>query len=229
VSHDLRAPLRHIKSFAHLLLKEAGQQLSPKALHYVETITGTAERMSTLIDDLLTFSRMGRMEMKESRVDLNSVVQDVVHTLVVGMNGRKIDWNISRLPATRGDEAMIRQVFVNLLENAVKYTRPRDPAIIEIGCLQETDRESVIFVRDNGVGFDMTHAANLFGVFQRLHSEKDFPGTGIGLANVRRIVNRHCGRVWAEGEPGQGATFFVSLRSAPAAAVEKSRAGEHAV
>jgi PAS domain S-box-containing protein len=215
VSHDLRAPLRHIQGFAELLVKEAGQQLSPKALHYLETITETSQRMANLIDDLLAFSRTGRVAMSETKVDLNSLVREIIINIsAMGTNGRHIDWKISGLPDVRGDEAMLRQVFVNLLENAIKYTMPRNPAVIEVGCLEEKDGEYTLLVRDNGVGFDMEHATKLFGVFQRLHSEKDFPGTGIGLANVRRIIDRHGGRVWAQAEPDKGAAFYLTLKSA---------------
>ncbi len=213
VSHDLRAPLRHIQGFCELLSKTAGEPLQAKAQRYIKIISASAQRMGDLIDDLLTFSRMQRAEMQETRIDLKSVVSDVIQHLNGAASGRQIVWKTTSLPETQGDPAMLRQVFVNLIGNAVKYTRPRDPAVIEIGWLGERDGQHTLFVRDNGVGFDMQYAHKLFGVFQRLHSDSEFEGTGIGLANVQRIVARHGGRVWAEGELEKGATVYFTLRA----------------
>ncbi|UUZ77177.1 hypothetical protein LP414_07650 [Polaromonas sp. P1(28)-13] len=168
--------------------------------------------MGDLIDDLLEFSRMNRAEMVESSVDLDSLVREAIGKLEMATEGRNIAWQVPSLPRVVGDATMFRQVFANLLGNAVKYTRPRAAALIEIGCAGEEDGRVIVFVRDNGVGFDMQYADKLFGVFQRLHRADEFEGTGIGLANVRRIIARHGGRVWAEGKPGEGATFYFTLR-----------------
>ena len=211
VSHDLRAPLRHIDGFAGLLAKSDGTQLSEKGRGYLAHISDSAKQMGTLIDDLLVFSRMGRSEMKMIPVNLQQLTTEIVQSLQrQEAKDRVIQWKIEGLPVVQGDHAMFRQVFINLLSNAVKYTRPRNPAEIEVGCFDE-DSEVVIFVRDNGVGFEMQYAQKLFGVFQRLHRAEEFEGTGIGLANVRRIITRHSGRTWAESMPGAGATFYFSL------------------
>jgi signal transduction histidine kinase len=210
VSHDLRAPLRHIDGFADLLRRHAQSGLDAKAQRYVETISDSAKGMGRLIDDLLSFSRMGRSEMLRTSVNLDQLVAQVRGELGAEAGEREVAWSVSPLPEVLGDPAMLRLVFVNLLSNAVKYTRGRTPACITVGTMDHED-EIVLFVRDNGAGFDMAYAHKLFGVFQRLHSNEEFEGTGIGLANVRRIVQRHRGRVWAEGAPGEGATFYVAL------------------
>jgi len=215
VSHDLRAPLRHIDGFAGLLRKSDGTQLSEKGSGYLGHISNSAKQMGVLIDDLLVFSRMGRSEMKMTPVNLQQLTADTVQSLQrQEAKDRPIVWKIEALPVVLGDHAMLRQVFVNLLSNAVKYTRPKNPAEIEVGCFDE-DKEVVIFIRDNGVGFEMQYAQKLFGVFQRLHRSEEFEGTGIGLANVRRIITRHLGRTWAESMPGAGATFYFSLPKSP--------------
>ena len=211
VSHDLRAPLRHIDGFAGLLVKADGPQISQRGLSYLGHITDAAKQMGTLIDDLLSFSRMGRSEMSLREVNLDQLADETIRALQMETQGRNIRWQKGELPVVPGDHAMLRQVFINLLTNAVKYSRPRDPAEIEIGAQPGESREVVVFVRDNGVGFEMEYAQKLFGVFQRLHRAEEFEGTGIGLANVRRIVTRHGGRTWAEGRPGQGATFYFTL------------------
>jgi light-regulated signal transduction histidine kinase (bacteriophytochrome) len=167
--------------------------------------------MGALIDDLLVFSRMSRAELRCSRVSTDSLVHEAVEGLQTEINGRHINWKIDALPEVDADPAMLQQVWVNLISNAVKYTRPRDPAKIEIGCADSGNGEYIFFVHDNGVGFDMQYAHKLFGVFQRLHRLEEFEGTGIGLANVSRIVHRHGGRVWAEAKPDAGATFYFSL------------------
>jgi signal transduction histidine kinase len=223
VSHDLRAPLRHIDGFADLLQRHAGPMLDEKGRRYLGTISGSAKSMGELIDALLVFSRMGRTELQTTRVELNSLIKDILGHLAHETAGRDIAWQIPKLPEVQGDPAMLRLVFTNLLSNAIKYTSTRSRASIEDGA-EESDAETVVFVRDNGVGFDMEYAHKLFGVFQRLHRAEDFAGTGIGLANVQRIIQRHRGRAWAEGKVGQGATFYVSLpRSARSDSTDEER------
>ena len=211
VSHDLRAPLRHIDGYASLLTKAATVSLDDKAKRYLQTISESATRMGQLIDDLLVFSRMGRQEMLHGTVNLNQLIASVLHDLRHDLQDRAISWTIAQLPEVTGDAAMLRQVFANLVGNAIKFTGTRPQATIEIGSRQSGQEEAVLFVRDNGVGFDMRYANKLFGVFQRLHRADEFDGTGIGLANVRRIIHRHGGKTWAEGALGEGATFYVSL------------------
>ncbi|HVO10295.1 MAG TPA: PAS domain S-box protein [Vicinamibacteria bacterium] len=210
VSHDLRAPLRHIDGYVDLLLERCRGELTAQGRHYADTIADSARQMGRLIDELLQFSRNGRAEMHETVVDMNRTVREAVDSLANDCAGRRIEWVIADLPPARGDGAMLRLVWANLLGNAIKYTRTKANARIEVGFLEEPG-ETVFFVRDDGVGFDMRYAHKLFGVFQRLHSEAEFEGTGIGLATVRRIVSRHEGRTWAEGEPGTGAAFYFSL------------------
>lgn len=212
VSHDLRAPLRHIDGFAGLLLRADGHLVSERGRGYLSHISESAKQMGVLIDDLLVFSQMGRSEMNHVPVDLHQLASETIQDLKAQNPSRNITWQLDPLPTVRGDRPMLRQVFVNLFSNAVKYSGPRDPAIITIKA--DTDpqsRELVVSVRDNGVGFEMAYAHKLFGVFQRLHRAEEFEGTGIGLANIRRIIGRHGGRTWAEGEPGVGAVFYFSL------------------
>jgi signal transduction histidine kinase len=211
VSHDLRAPLRHIDGYAALLSKSAGEALDDKARRYLQTISDSAKQMGQLIDDLLVFSRMGRQDMLRTSVNLDQLVKTVLHDLRLDLQGRTISWTIQPLPLVLGDPAMLRQVFVNLISNAVKFTATRPEAEITIGSTNGGSGEVQIFIRDNGVGFDMQYVNKLFGVFQRLHRNDEFEGTGIGLANVRRIIHRHGGRTWAEGALDQGATFHFSL------------------
>jgi PAS domain S-box-containing protein len=216
VSHDLRAPLRHIDGFAGLLVGRAGEQLDPECQRYVATISRSAKQMGTLIDDLLAFSRIGRAPLRDEMVNHQDLVTRVVAEGGHGASGGKITWDIGTLPPTRGDPAMLRQVWTNLIDNAVKYSRKSAAPQIAIGGTPDAEKgETVFFVRDNGVGFDMAYADKLFGVFQRLHDAADFEGTGIGLANVRRIVSRHGGRTWAEAAIGKGATFYFSLPVTP--------------
>jgi light-regulated signal transduction histidine kinase (bacteriophytochrome) len=211
VSHDLRAPLRHISGFTELLLKSSGPDLDPPRLRYLRIISESAVKMGDLIDSLLVFSRMGRSEMLSTRVDLNAVVRTAQRDVMQSDPAREVEWVIEGLPDVQGDPSMLQLVFNNLLSNAFKYSRARQDAKIEIGSRNGSSGEAVILVRDNGVGFDMAYASRLFGVFQRLHRSEEFEGTGIGLANVQRIVARHGGRVWAESEVGKGATFYVAL------------------
>lgn len=250
ISHDLRAPLRHVAGFVELLKLSADGHLDERSARYVDIIGNSATEMGELIDDLLEFSRMGRSRLQPAEVDLGRVVADVIRTEDMERGGRHIDWRVGPLPHVMADRTMLKQVIVNLIGNAVKYTRPRDPAVIEVGAFDgmpatldvpgvETGTEALaelagrhwqppevpgagvvvagpgatttVFVRDNGVGFDMQYVDRLFGVFHRLHSAEEFEGTGIGLANVRRIVARHGGKTWAEGKPGQGAVFYFSL------------------
>ncbi|NWF74034.1 MAG: hypothetical protein HXY51_13465 [Nitrospirae bacterium] len=211
VSHDLRAPLRHIDGYAALLSKSAGEALNDKARRYLQTISDSAKQMGQLIDDLLVFSRMGRQDMLRTTVNLDQLVTTVLHDLRLDLQGRTISWTIQPLPNVLGDPAMLRQVFMNLISNAVKFTATRTKAEITVGATNRSVSEAEIFVRDNGVGFDMQYVNKLFGVFQRLHRNDEFEGTGIGLANVRRIIHRHGGKTWAEGVPDQGATFYFSL------------------
>jgi light-regulated signal transduction histidine kinase (bacteriophytochrome) len=206
--------LRHVHGYVELLTQETQGQLSEKSLRFLKVISNSAREMGVLIDDLLAFSRIGRTEMREEIVDLNPLVENVRARLETAANGRVIKWKIPSLPKVRGDAAMIRQVFANLLDNAVKYSRRREVAEIEIGCAADENGRLKFFVRDNGAGFDMQYASKLFGVFQRLHRIEEFEGTGIGLANVRRIVSRHGGRTWAEGRLGVGATFYFTLAAA---------------
>jgi PAS domain S-box-containing protein len=213
VSHDLRAPLRHISGFAEMLETSAGARLDEEALRLLKTITDSAKKMGKLIDDLLAFSRWNRVELRKESVDLADLAAAVRHDLQPDAVGRDIQWVSGTLPRVIGDPALLRQVFYNLISNALKYTRPRPQAVIEISC-QDTDSETVCSVRDNGVGFDMRYVDKLFGVFQRLHRASEFEGTGVGLANVRRIIFRHGGRTWAESQAGNGATFYFSLPKA---------------
>jgi PAS domain S-box-containing protein len=214
VSHDLRAPLRHIQGYVEMLTRETKGGLSEKAQRYLRTIAEAGKEMGVLIDDLLAFSRMGRQEMAEGSVDLGALVAEVRRGLEPTVQDREIRWEIAPLPSVRGDGAMLRQVLVNLMGNAVKYTRGRQPAEIVIGTAGQEEGRVVFFVQDNGAGFDMKYADKLFGVFQRLHRADEFEGTGIGLATVRRIVARHGGRTWAKGALDSGATFYFSLQPA---------------
>jgi chemotaxis family two-component system sensor kinase Cph1 len=193
-----------------MLVREAKGELDGKSLHYLKTITETVKHAGTLVDDLLAFSRMSRSEMRRSVVDANRVVQEVRQGLGPETSGRAIEWDVAKLPTVQADPAMLRIVFQNLLANAVKFSGGRQPARIQVGCRAEAG-EYVFFVRDNGVGFDTKYAEKLFGVFQRLHRQEQFDGTGIGLASVRRVIRRHGGRTWAEGVVDVGATFYFSL------------------
>jgi len=211
VSHDLRNPICHIVGFASILEDEAGLALNDKARLHLNKIKIAARGMSHLVDELLRFSRFAHGELHREYADLNAIVDGAVADLEPEIRGRNIVWKRMRLPSVPCDVTLLKQVFANLLSNALKYTRRRDVTEIEIGFLVDEHGEVTYLVRDNGVGFDPQHADKLFGVFKRLHKSEDFEGTGIGLANVRRIVSRHGGRTWAEGKPGEGATFYFSL------------------
>ena len=213
VSHDLRAPLRHMDGFVKLLQKRVGERLDDTSSRYLHVIAGAAAKMGQLIDDLLAFSRTGRADLRMGRVPLNALVEAARAELAPVLAGRRVTWHIGELPTVLGDPHLLQLVWVNLLSNAIKYSSQRPEALIEIGARPADDGYVIIFVRDNGVGFDPQYADKLFGVFQRLHRAGEFEGTGIGLATVRRIIHRHGGEVWAEGVPEQGATFSFSLRA----------------
>src|SRR5262249_15955791 len=209
-SHDLRAPLRHVAGYSELLQKNAFSALDGKSRRYVTMILESDDKVGNLIDDLLAFSRIGRAETQNTFVNLDEVVRDIRRDIERDTQGRDIVWKVGALPTLYGDRSMLRVALVNLVSNAVKFTRPREQAEIEIGSTNGRQDEIVVFVRDNGVGFDMKYTDKLFGVFQRLHRSETFEGTGIGLATVQRIVARHGGRVWAEGTVDGGATFYFS-------------------
>jgi PAS domain S-box-containing protein len=210
VSHDLRAPIRHMGGFVDLLRQRIGKDLDATSTHYLQVVASSAKQAGTLVDDLLAFSRMGRAELARQRVNMDALVSEVRKESSSETGSRSIEWRVSPLGEVIGDAAMLRLVWRNLLSNAIKYTRPRHPAVVEVGRIDDP-AETAFFVRDNGVGFDMKYVGKLFGVFQRLHSGDEFEGTGIGLANVRRIVMRHGGRTWAEGELDKGSTFYFAL------------------
>ncbi|HMI51049.1 MAG TPA: ATP-binding protein [Candidatus Saccharimonadales bacterium] len=217
VAHDLRAPIRHIDGFSKLLVECLGASLDEDAKHYLETIQGSARDMGVMVDDLLNLSRVARMELKLQVTALNSLVEQVLQLLKLDLMDRKIEWKIADLPHVKCDSTLVKQVFVNLLSNAVKFTRTRPGAVIEVGEIA-VDGQPAIYVRDNGVGFNMKYSDKLFGVFQRLHAQEEFEGTGVGLATVQRIVQKHGGRIWAEAELNEGATFYFTLGTAAHAA-----------
>ncbi len=215
ISHDLRAPLRHIMGFVRLLQDDAGPSLSESSLRHLSTVSQAAKRMGALIDDLLAFSRMGQAGMQKQECNLDDLVNDTLKDFHKETTKRNIEWLIHPLPTVWGDPALLRMALVNLISNAVKFTSECAETHIEIGGTRVGEAETVIYVRDNGAGFDPRYATKLFGVFQRLHSQDKFEGTGIGLANVKRIINRHGGRVWADGVVDGGATFYFSIPNQP--------------
>jgi light-regulated signal transduction histidine kinase (bacteriophytochrome) len=210
VSHDLRAPLRAINGFAGIVLEDFSAQLPEEGHRHLERVRNGGQRMGELIDDLLAFSRLSRQPLDRRRVDTARLVQEVLTELNPLENHRQIELRVGELPFSHGDPALLKQVWVNLLANAFKYSRSRAPAVVEIGCEQKNG-EAIFFVRDNGVGFDMQYAGKLFGVFQRLHRPDEFEGTGVGLAIVQRVLHRHGGRAWAESAPDRGATFYFTI------------------
>jgi light-regulated signal transduction histidine kinase (bacteriophytochrome) len=211
IAHDLRTPLLHIDGFAQLLQTSAGAVLGHENRDHLERIIGATRIMSEQIGALVEYSRVNSAELIVSEVDLEEVLSEALELVRPWSNGRSIQWQRTRLPIVRGDENLLRQVFINLVANAVKYTQPRDPAVIELGTRPGPARELILFVRDNGVGFDPKYASKLFSPFQRMHAADAFRGIGMGLAKVRRIVARHGGRVWADAEVGRGATFYFTL------------------
>jgi len=212
VSHDLRAPLRRIDGFAQLLVEDYGAQLPPAAQDYLGRVRAGTRHMGLLVDELLSLARIGRQSVKLQITGLDSIVKEVISDLKGDAAGRDIHWNIQPLPFVECDPGLTKVVFTNLLSNAIKYTRPRQRAVIDIGC-GKRDGVPYVFVRDNGVGFSMKYADKLFGAFQRLHRAEDFEGTGIGLATVQRIVHKHGGSIWAEAEVDQGACFHFTLQT----------------
>jgi PAS domain S-box-containing protein len=212
VSHDLRAPLRHVDGFSKLLVEKHGAELSPDAREYIATIRDSVLLMGMLIDDLLNLARLGRKQLSMQVTGLNSLAEGVMADLKRANPDHLIEWKVETLPFVECDPGLMKQVFVNLLSNAVKFTRPRKVAVIEVGAVGQ-DEHAIVHVRDNGVGFSMKYASKLFGVFQRLHRSEDFEGTGVGLATVQRIIRKHGGRVWAEAELDKGATFYFILGS----------------
>ena len=212
VSHDLRAPLRAMDGFSQAVLEDFGARLPEEGRRYLETIRSSAQRMGELIDDLLAFARLSRQELNRRQVDTGQLVRGVLADLGSPWPGRLVQLRVGALPSCVADPALLKQVWVNLLSNALKYTRRREQAEIEIGCARAGGPD-VFFVRDNGAGFDPRYAGKLFGVFQRMHRLEDYEGTGVGLAIVQRIVHRHGGRVWAEAQVDRGATFYFTLEA----------------
>jgi signal transduction histidine kinase len=212
VAHDLRAPLRHIAGYSNVLVQDYGPQLDEEGLRYLGKIGDGAQEMGRLVDDLLSLSKIGRQQLSLQKTPLDSLLRQVVEDFAPECTGRELEWRIGALSSADCDPGLMKQVFANLVSNALKYTRKREHAVIQVGQTKQ-NHERVIFVRDNGVGFDMQYVGKLFGVFQRLHKARDFEGTGVGLAIVQRIIRKHGGRIWAEAELDQGATFFFTIGS----------------
>jgi PAS domain S-box-containing protein len=210
VSHDLRAPLRAVDGFSRILLDDYSDRLDDEGRRVLDVICKNTQKMGQLIDDLLAFSRMARKFMQPESVDMAALVKSAIEEVSPGTSGRTVDFRVGPLPPASGDSAMLKQVWLNLIGNSVKYTRKRERAVVEVACATENG-ELIYSVKDNGVGFDTQYLHKLFGVFQRLHAAKEFEGTGVGLALVQRIVHRHRGRVWAEGRVDEGATFWFAL------------------
>jgi light-regulated signal transduction histidine kinase (bacteriophytochrome) len=210
VSHDLRAPLRAINGYGRLLVENHSAQLDAEGVRMLSIVGDQSRRMGQLIDGLLAFARLGRQAIQFVQIDMQALFQEVCDECSAQVPERHLVFTLLPLPMASGDPMLLRQVMVNLVSNAIKYSGPRDPAEIEIGCRSE-DREHIYWVKDNGVGFDMKYAQKLFGVFQRMHTQDEFEGTGVGLAIVERVISRHGGRVWAEAGVGQGTTIFFAL------------------
>lgn len=210
VSHDLRAPLRHVDGFSRILIESHGNKMDTEGQRYLSEIRDASQRMAEMIEDLLRLAQIGRQQLRLQKTSIRDLIDDVLADLKSEVCERRIEWKIGELPSLDCDRGLIKQVLTNLVGNAVKYTRPREVAMIEIGhCIGEG--HPVIFVRDNGAGFEMKYADKLFGAFQRLHRQDEFEGTGVGLATVHRIIRRHGGRIWAKAEPQKGATFYFTL------------------
>lgn len=210
IPHDLRAPLRHINGYSKIIIEDFGDKLDPQCLHFFENIQKSANKLTKMLEDLASFSRIGRQEILRQNVPLDGVVKDVVRTLTEETVARKIEWKIGQLPQFSCDISMMKQLFLALLNNAVKFTRPRELAVIEAGTV-EGNGVTTIFIRDNGVGFEMKYAEKLFNMFQRLHSQQEYEGTGTGLAIAQRIIKKHGGRIWAEAAVDEGASFYFTL------------------
>jgi len=210
VSHDLRAPLRAIDGFSRILMEDHAPQLAPEALRYLQLVRDNTKQMGNLVDDLLAFSRLSRQPLRKQSVKTTALIRQVLDEIRAETDGRQVEFKVAEMSECQADPNLLKQVWINLLSNALKYTRKREAARIEIGWKKEND-EQVFFVKDNGVGFDMKYTHKLFGIFQRLHRSEDYEGTGVGLAIVQRIVHRHGGRVWAEAQVDNGATFYFSL------------------
>jgi signal transduction histidine kinase len=228
VSHDLRSPLRAIDGYARMLEEDYGKALDAEGVRLLGVVRANSHRMGQLIDELLAFSRLGREPLRTRPVQLNELVKQIVDEIGADHNGRTIDFIIGNLGIADADPGLLKQALVNLLSNAIKFTRDNHPSIIEIGCTSKTDlgEATTYYVKDNGAGFDMKYYDKLFGVFQRLHSNAEYPGTGVGLAIVQRVIHRHGGRVWADAKPGEGATFYFTLKRDPQ---ETAKAGVSAV
>jgi PAS domain S-box-containing protein len=218
VSHDLRAPLRHIAGFSKIVAEESGGELSPESRRYLQRVQDGAQDMGIMIDDLLNLARVGRQVIARRPFPVNNLVKRAIDELTPDAEGRDIDWQVDTFGSVECDPGLAKLVFVNLLSNALKYTRVRSRAVIHVG-QTEINGERVIFVRDNGAGFDMAYSSKLFGVFQRLHKASDFEGTGVGLATVQRIIHKHGGRIWVDAEVDKGATFFFTIPDGPAPAL----------
>jgi light-regulated signal transduction histidine kinase (bacteriophytochrome) len=214
VSHDLRAPLRHINGYAKIILEDFGDKLDPQCLHFFENIHESASKMAAMLEDLTKISRIGRQELLRQTVPLDSLVQEVVRAVADETVARHIEWKIGPLPQMNCDVVMMKQLFLQLFTNAAKFTRPRDHAVIEAGTV-ESNGGKTIFIRDNGIGFDMKHSDRLFTIFQRLHSQHEYEGLGSGLALAQRIIKKHGGRIWAEAAVNQGASFYFTLDGQP--------------
>lgn len=210
VSHDLRAPMRHINGYSKIILEDFGDKLDPQCLHFFENLQESANKLAKMLEDLTNFSRIGRQEVLRQNVPLDGLVHEVVRILSEETVARAIEWKIGQLPQISGDVTMMKQLFLHLLNNAAKFTRPRELAVIETGTV-EGNGGKTIFIRDNGIGFDMKHSDRLFTMFQRLHSQQDYEGNGAGLAIAKRIVRKHGGEIWAEAAVDRGASFYFTL------------------
>jgi light-regulated signal transduction histidine kinase (bacteriophytochrome) len=212
ISHDLRTPLRHIAGFSRILVNDFGPAMAVEAREHLQRIEDAVSRMGLLIDALLKMAVLRRQPLQLDHSELNPIVDQVISMLRPECQGRDVEWRIAKLPALDCDPVLMAQVFQNLIGNALKYSRGRARAVIEVDSIQQPDKPPIIFVRDNGAGFNMKYAARLFGVFQRFHTESEFEGTGVGLATVHRIIQKHGGMIWAEAEPDHGATFYFALQ-----------------